>query len=389
MTVRTTSPITVIDLFSGCGGITEGFKSFRPTPDTSSPFLPVAAVESNIAAASTYAANFGDWAGGADHVFSGDIIDWDPSGPQLEADIILGGPPCQGFSGLGKEDPSDPRNKLWREYLRIVNQVKPKIFILENVDRFLNKSAEYQVFAAMAQPGGELADYHLEPKILNAADYGVPQKRRRTIVIGTRRDLPAMMHPEPTHREAVVGAIPGVNTKPAWVPVGTVFSKTFTTPTTTELPDRECKPLGKVLPGEFRTHELHIGRNPTELSMARYASIPRGGNRHNIPPYLSTENWINHRNGSGDVMGRLRWNEPAVTIRTEFFKPEKGRYLHPWAHRPITHYEAALIQGFPMDFLWCGSKIEIAKQIGNAVPINLARVLAEQVYKHLNDEHAL
>ncbi|MFI7708775.1 DNA cytosine methyltransferase [Nonomuraea sp. NPDC049480] len=389
MTASTTSPITMIDLFSGCGGFTEGFRSFRPSPAASSPFRPVAAVEFNIAAASTYAANFGDWAGGTDHVFCGDIVEWNPSGPQAEADIILGGPPCQGFSGLGKEDPSDPRNQLWREYLRVVNAVKPKIFILENVDRFLNKSAEYQTFSAMAKPGGELSDYHLEPGVLNAADYGVAQKRMRTIVIGTRRDLPAMRHPEPTHRESPPGTIPGVNENAAWVPVSTVFSQTFTTPTTTELPEKECKPLGVLMPGEFRTDELHIGRNPTELSLARYASIRRGGNRHDIPPYLSTESWIRHRSGSGDVMGRLRWNEPSVTIRTEFFKPEKGRYLHPWANRPITHYEAALIQGFPRDFLWCGSKIEIARQIGNAVPVALARALARQVFLHLDGENTL
>ena len=82
-------------------------------------------------------------------------------------------------------------------------------------------------------------------------------------------------------------------------------------------------------------------------------------------------------------MGRLRWDDPSVTIRTEFFKPEKGRYLHPFADRPITHYEAALIQGFPKDFLWCGSKLQIARQIGNAVPVGLSRAIAGQLYDYL------
>ena len=82
-------------------------------------------------------------------------------------------------------------------------------------------------------------------------------------------------------------------------------------------------------------------------------------------------------------MGRLHLDRPSVTIRTEFYKPEKGRYLHPWAHRPITHYEAALLQGFPEDFLWCGSKTEIARQIGNAVPVGLARAIAGQVHGYL------
>ena len=80
-----------------------------------------------------------------------------------------------------------------------------------------------------------------------------------------------------------------------------------------------------------------------------------------------------------DVYGRLRWDRPSVTIRTEFFKPEKGRYLHPEQHRPITHLEAALLQGFPSTFRWCGSKIEIARQIGNAVPVELAAAIARAV----------
>lgn len=82
-------------------------------------------------------------------------------------------------------------------------------------------------------------------------------------------------------------------------------------------------------------------------------------------------------------MGRVRWDEPSVTIRTEFYKPEKGRYLHPEANRPITHMEAALLQGFPDDFLWCGSKVEIARQIGNAVPVGLARAIAGALYNYL------
>ena len=96
----------------------------------------------------------------------------------------------------------------------------------------------------------------------------------------------------------------------------------------------------------------------------------------------------NKKTGTTDVMGRMRWEAPSLTIRTEFFKPEKGQYLHPqWdprdadnrVNRPITHYEAAMLQDFPKDFLWCGTKIEIARQIGNAVPVGLARAIARHV----------
>ncbi len=82
-------------------------------------------------------------------------------------------------------------------------------------------------------------------------------------------------------------------------------------------------------------------------------------------------------------MGRLRWERPSVTIRTEFFRPEKGRFLHPDENRPLTHYEAALLQGFPDDFMWCGSKASIARQIGNAVPVPLASAVAKHIAAHM------
>jgi DNA (cytosine-5)-methyltransferase 1 len=91
------------------------------------------------------------------------------------------------------------------------------------------------------------------------------------------------------------------------------------------------------------------------------------------------ECWVRKTKGGTDLFGRLEWDKPSVTIRTEFFKPEKGRYLHPEADRPITHREAARIQGFPDDFMFSGSKIRVARQIGNAVPVGLARAIAESV----------
>ena len=118
--------------------------------------------------------------------------------------------------------------------------------------------------------------------------------------------------------------------------------------------------------------DLHFRRTPTELSLRRYALIPPGGNRLDLAekaPELTPPCWLNAKRGnSTDVFGRLRWDEPALTIRTEFFKPEKGRYLHPEQDRSITHLEAALLQTFDEGYRWTGSKISIARQIGNAVP---------------------
>lgn len=127
----------------------------------------------------------------------------------------------------------------------------------------------------------------------------------------------------------------------------------------------------------------HIGRNPKEISLARYKAIPPGGNRFDLPRELQPKCWIKKTKGGTDLMGRLWWDRPSVTIRTEFFKPEKGRYLHPEEHRPITHREAMRLQSFPDSFVFVGSKIEVAKQVGNAVPPPLAYAVALAVKKML------
>ncbi|NUK07540.1 DNA cytosine methyltransferase [Streptomyces lunaelactis] len=397
--------IKVVDLFSGAGGFSAGFRAYEPAGTGSSPFQSVAAVEFDEAAAATYSANFG-----SAHVANIDITEWDAQPYEGQVDVVMGGPPCQGFSALNRDDPAkrppkadDPRNLLWREYMRVVTTIKPKIFVLENVDRFL-KSQEFEDLTKATEDGGELSAYALRWQVLNSADYGVPQARRRAIVIATRKDLGAPLeHPRPTHARKAAPPQPTLDEhedEPArltpWVPVGTaVFSRTPPAAPELNLPHREDKPLGVVLPGPYLTTELHIGRTPTELSLARYRAIRPGGNRHDLRAkwatidgkraYLSTESWDRHNTGSGDVMGRMHENRPSVTIRTEFYKPEKGRYLHPVEDRPITHYEAALIQGFPANFKWFGSKIQIARQIGNAVPVGLGRALAQAIHERLRD----
>jgi DNA (cytosine-5)-methyltransferase 1 len=127
----------------------------------------------------------------------------------------------------------------------------------------------------------------------------------------------------------------------------------------------------------------HIGRNPTPTSLQRYKCIPAGGNRWNLPLELMPDCWKRKIKGGTDLFGRLWWDRPSVTIRTEFYKPEKGRYLHPVAHRPITHLEAALLQSFPDSFKFLGSKISVGVQIGNAVPPLLAFSIARHVASSL------
>lgn len=354
---------TVLDLFSGCGGLTEGFTAVR---DRLARFIPVGAVELDRFAAATYAANFGAL------VHQGDISDWIGLGV-LPADVVVGGPPCQGFSALGKRDADDDRNKLWTRYAEVVAAVRPLYFVLENVTPFL-KSEQFRQLQESTRSDGELRDYTMDgsPFAINASEYGASQKRRRAVVVGRLRDLPpidiAKIKQSRTVRDAIGGTAAAVTAK--------------------QLPNRTA--LVKMAngtvdtPGVFLTSDLHVTRNFTDLSLRRYAAIKPGGNRHDLPDELRAPCWLNHDDGSHDVMGRLRWDRPSVTVRTEFWKPEKGRYLHPEADRPITHMEAALLQGFPPDFRWCGTKISIGRQIGNAVPVELGRAIAEALLDALH-----
>lgn len=373
-------PLRTIDLFAGCGGLTQGFVDARHGGRTV--YRPVAAVELDRAAAATYAVNFAEKFGA--HIHQGDIAEWvDGPGGLPKADIVLGGPPCQGFSRLGNQDPNDVRNQLWRHYLKVVSTVRPMAFVMENVDAF-RKSPEFGLLLEETRDGGVLSDYLIYDDLLNAADYGVPQRRFRTIAVGIRKDLRAdvgssRVIKDLTDMELQAALIPAPSSgleHTVWQTISDLVLRKLSP----ELPSRQVTVNGREIAGSFAMDELHLRRNGIKpISMARYRSIPEGGNRFNIPFELLSPCWKKHTSGSADVMGRLHRDKPSVTIRTEFFKPEKGRYLHPWLHRPITHLEAARLQGFPETFRWCGSRSDIARQIGNAVPVGLGRAIAEHL----------
>lgn len=349
--------LTVLDLFAGAGGLTCGLQA------ASSRFRTVRAVENDTAAAATFAANYG-----LSKVFAGPIEDWLKQDVVPSVDVIVGGPPCQGFSTLGKRDAEDARNELWREYAKTIAKAQPRYFVVENVAAFL-RSPQLASFHRTTWRGRLLADYTFEARVLNAADYGAPQVRRRAVLIGHHRDLPSPGFPEPTHA------------RDSWVTVEHALRGLPEEVHELALPDRWTWRWGRELPGVFTTDELHLTRRYAHESLLRIGHVPPGGNRHDIPDELLTPCWRGHTTGSGDVMGRLVWNKPSVTIRTEFFKPEKGRYLHPTEHRAITHQEAARIQGFPDRYRWVGTKADIARQIGNAVPVQLGHAIGMSIVR--------
>lgn len=344
----------LIDLFSGAGGLTRGFVDLG--------FAPVWANDYDRSAARTYTANFGP------HCAHGDLVSLlELGGPIPAADVVIGGPPCQGFSLLNKDRTDDPRRQMWRPFLEVVERSGAEIFVMENVPQLLG-SAEHEAIRIRAEEMG----FHVTSAKLLAADYGVPQTRTRAFIIGCRFADPRTCFPplrthcEPSKGENLLDYEPDVQ---PWRTVRDAIADLR--------PPIGTEPFLAEIP-----YDLHFGRNPTDMSLARYRAIPKEGmNRVDLlrnAPELTPRCWVDKKGGT-DLFGRLWWDRPAFTIRTEFFKPEKGRYLHPVQDRPITHREAARFQGFPDDFVFTGTKIEIAKQIGNAVPPPLARAVAASV----------
>jgi DNA (cytosine-5)-methyltransferase 1 len=356
-------PIRIIDLFAGAGGFTLGFTSLKDEKGRQL-FNPIWANDFNKFAADTYNFNFGN------HCHYGDIVDIIEN-PDIEipqADLVIGGPPCQGFSLLNKNRDGDPRKELWRPYMEVVLRSNAKVFVMENVPQLLG-SQEYLDIVEFAEKNG----FQVAPgKKLCAANFGVPQLRYRAIIIGSKIGNPNMVFPpKPTHRNPANSVDFLNHDLPLWRTVRDAIGD-LPLPVGTEI--RHEEDLASI---------LHFGRTPTPKSVARYKAIPKEGmNRFDLErlaPEITPECWLRKKSGGTDLFGRLWWDRPCFTIRTEFFKPEKGRYLHPEQHRPITHREAARLQSFPDDFIFKGTKIEIAKQIGNAVPPALAKSIAASV----------
>jgi len=345
-----TKTYKVIDLFAGAGGMTLGFHEAG--------FESKLAVDFDKDSCETYRKNFKNT-----NVVCGDIRKLDNktilklTGGKV--DVIIGGPPCQGFSALGKQLKDDPRNQLWREYLRIVTLLKPKVWVMENVPELL-KSQEFDEVRKVTEKLG----YHIKEAVLNAADYGVPQRRHRAIVLAARIEN-GLVHPKPTHTNKQEVDLFNPNQK-NWVSVREAFD------------GLSLKPTGE---------NWHVGRNPSPFSLKRYATVPAGGNRFDLPKELQPQCWLNKPTGSTDVFGRLWWDKPSLTIRTEFYKPEKGRYLHPSENRAITLREGARLQTFPDEFEFVGKQTSVGRQIGNAVPVKLAYKIALAVKKHLDENY--
>lgn len=355
----------VIDLFAGCGGFSIGFRQNGHSITKAVEF------DKNIAA--TYAKN---------HPETELIVDDIKNISQSEvfqkgdADIIIGGPPCQGFSMAGARIREgfidDPRNYLFKHYFHVVKTVKPQVFVIENVKGIMtmqNGDIFKEILRTFSDP--DLLDgkpYHLYYKLVKAVEFGVPQKRERMIIIGTLKDIDFDQLWEDTKNEIK-------NEYPHYFDRVTVRDAIGNLGKTTESGEiANPSPLTeyqKYLASDGDILTNHIQTKHSRIAKERMSKIANGEN------FTALSEKINSVHSG--AYGRLSWDEPATTITTRFDTPTGGRFIHPDENRTISPREAARIQSFPDDFIFYGTKSSICKQIGNAVPPKVSYFLSKFV----------
>ena len=312
-----------IDLFAGAGLFGLGFslEGFRN----------VASYEFNARAAAVNALNSG-----------GDVRVEDLSSfrPQGRCEVLIAGPPCQGFSSIGRRNENDPRNALCMVVPKWAKATGAKVVAVENVPLFLKSSGWGAMKVEFEQMGFETSCW-----MVNARNYGVAQNRVRSVTIFSKKGLPDI-YAQRSSRE---------------ITVAEAFEN---------------------LPAYPSNQIQHFAMPQSELALARISRVPQGGDIRNIyrvAPWLVPKSWVKVQDRIVDIWGRLPWNGVSNTIRTGFSNPSRGRFLHPEENRPISFREAARLQSIPDRFIFTGYGIDMARQIGNAVPVNLSRGIARAV----------
>lgn len=351
--------LSVIDLFAGVGGLTYGFYHH---PD----FHIIMANEILPDMATAYSLNHPDVAMYVDDIanISHSRVSRDLGKVSHHIDLVIGGPPCQAYSTIGKRRTDDPRAQLFEEYYRILKEFKPKMFIFENVKGLLSINGG-QLFKDITEKFASLG-YSVSAKVLNAADYGAPQIRERIILVGSRL-ANDFVFPPPTHGE---GRQPHVTLADAlsdlpFINSGEQASTYRTSPATPYQAQ-----MRRNAPNKLMDHEAP--RNGEKLVRIMEA-LPDGGTPKDIPESLRPSS------GYGNTYCRLWWKRPSTTITRNLGTPSSSRCIHPKAPRPLTTREGARLQGFPDDYKFYGSRSSKNLQIGNAVPTQLSTALATAV----------
>ena len=341
--------MNVISLFSGAGGLDIGLENAG--------FDTRLAIEIDADCRATILRNRPHW--NPSNVHDGDITKF--SAAELlqlsglrrgEVDLIAGGPPCQSFSNMGKRGGfGDDRGQLVRTYFEMVLAIRPKAFVFENVQGLLQHPDVISYIERQLE-----GRYAVEMRLINAADFGVPQLRKRVVIIGALGNQ-KVCFPAPTHAEAdsLLGLRP-------WVTVRDALQS---------IPIERLKAPDNM-------HMQHADHMVERMRM-----IKPGQNFHSLPMRMRPDCWRNGKHQGADTFGRLEWDRPSVTIRTCGYNPTKGRYIHPSKHRGLSTLEMAALQSFPTDYEFVGKIGSVGRQIGNAVPPRLGEAIGHAIARHL------
>lgn len=355
---------TAIDLFAGCGGLTSGLSAAG--------FRVLAAIEKDPDAADTYAANHPKVL-----LYRKDIRKVSPGRLRRDLglskdetlDLIAGCPPCQGFTRLTESNGRrDPRNRLVRDFLRFVTVLRPRACMMENVPGLLTRGKGY--FKELHK-GLKAAGYEITYDVVELADYGVPQFRKRLVLLAARSG--SIEIPKATHRDP---SLSRTTRQRPWKTVRDAISDLPVPPLRSEVRDRVAKPR----------YKWHYARDVASLVHRRLKhAIANGKDRTTLPPSLRLACHKRQPDGHYDVYGIIDWDVPSPTITSGCTNASKGRFGHPAAPRPLTATEAALLQTFPRSYRFKGSGLEsVARQIGNALPMRFAKVVGKAVLKQLS-----
>jgi DNA (cytosine-5)-methyltransferase 1 len=355
----------VLDLFSGAGGTAWGFRQAG--------FEIIGAIDNDPQAVKTYERNLGvkPSESDLDTLEAEELLSLFNLRP-YELEVLVGCPPCQGFTNMrGDKGADDPRNSLVMRYLEFVDVLRPRCIVFENVPG-INKRHGQEKFESLCLGLADL-NYGFDRKnpdrILNAADYGVPQLRERVVLIAGRDNV-CVPYPEPTHGKPGTSSVEAGQLKP-WKTVQEAFF---------DLPHLEA--------GQSSDIPNHRTRNmgPRVKKFIQMIQEP-GGSRTDVPP----EYWLpcHQKEGCGhlDVYGRLPLEAPSGVMTSGCTNVSKGRFAHPTQDRGISFREAARLQSFPDDFVFEGNNDDISRQIGNAVPPLLAEAIAKSIYQWLDTQN--
>lgn len=357
----------VIDLFAGCGGFSVGFEQAN--------FQIIKAVEFDKQIANSYENNHKGV-----KMLAQDISEIDNENyfSEHEANVIIGGPPCQGFSMAGERIRAnsfkdDPRNYLFKHYLNIVKIVKPDFFVFENVKGILtmkNGDIFKEILKAFSDKSNfDGVKYYVSYKLVKAVEFGIPQKRERVIIFGSKdKKIDFEKYLDKTLQKIKT-------TNPDLLNPTTVWDAISNLPQPTE--NGEIKnSVGKT------NYQKHLSSNQSIISN-HYKPNHSEKSIERMKQIKSGENWTVLKEDIKSIhsgsYGRLKKDDVSPTIVTRFDTPSGGKFIHPTENRTLTPREAARIQSFPDDFVFTGTKSSICKQIGNAVPPKLAYFLAETI----------